>query len=932
MAMYRCSERVISHFEGFTKTNNRLEGHGVVYFVNGSSYDGHMSSGTLHGQGKYAWKDGVVYKGDFENGRISGKGRYEWPDGSWYSGQVKNGRKHGHGSYCDGTQFGRLDYNAEGTWYYSGEWADGKRNGCGVQHFESGSIYNGEWRDGFAHGLGTMYSCRADQLYEGMWRRGQRHGHGEQYWLMEPSPSVCLFQHHMYKGEWVNDKRSGFGIFIYADGSKYEGYWKDDRKSGNGIFFHKNGARFTYDFDEDKIIAKVEVNGRKAIGPFHVLKDDGVLLFCPDLDMALPDLDEYDWKPEKQIMRNLILSKITSLRSIYYVYSGLGKTTDSISAGVLDCMRFLQMCRDVQLDRFGWSLGRVMNALKTGSNRINWAQKKLIPWKFVRKLIILSYRLFNDNCNKKISAVNCFNLFITNHIERWSKEFHGVLFADPDRTPFIIDYIDSMCSFYQRVCAAYQSGDQNKNISARHFLWFIKETGLLGVGNLRIKNLVALLANLMPCFKTDGFYDFDLEMTFLDFIDSILLIGDAFYSDLTLSQSKEICGRYTLTESSEKLFKDNIGKQLGKTSVSKVMYRILLFKDMIPATLTQPSVHVDNKILTRAKDKSILTTETDRPDAATVPGTISQSETSSSEGNLYTNVMRHFSFDKLGDLTGTQERDIWVFKLRRFLDHVFLPVAHIWMVIHAKMDWERHVEADLAAVESFSNIILPDGGPSTIWFDESVKKMEDAQHGLLYRVSSRNSAKPVMKLHDGGCLITTHNPHYMPSASIPGYTGHCPGYNFRAGKTHADNFGLFEKDEREEMFQNGFKLKPGTVLSYNRKPMQYLHRRGSARLTQVDYSRYERTFNFYEKAQEHRDSYRDLTGTLAKIKRFQVPKQNREAWKPQYPFDSYYLHHNRAPDSKVNFFDRFHPSRLYAPRPPLNYDSNPLKHLLYSTQ
>lgn len=45
-----------------------------------------------------------------------------------------------------------------------------------------------------------------------------------------------------YKGEWKNDKRSGFGICERTDNVKYAGEWFNNRKHGYGITFFKDGT------------------------------------------------------------------------------------------------------------------------------------------------------------------------------------------------------------------------------------------------------------------------------------------------------------------------------------------------------------------------------------------------------------------------------------------------------------------------------------------------------------------------------------------------------------------------------------------------------------------------------------------------------------------------------------------------------------------
>lgn len=56
----------------------------------------------------------------------------------------------------------------------------------------------------------------------------------------------------VYKGQWKNEKRHGFGVQIWPDGAKYEGYWKDHKASGQGKFWHADGDVYDGEWKEDK--------------------------------------------------------------------------------------------------------------------------------------------------------------------------------------------------------------------------------------------------------------------------------------------------------------------------------------------------------------------------------------------------------------------------------------------------------------------------------------------------------------------------------------------------------------------------------------------------------------------------------------------------------------------------------------------------------
>ena len=48
-----------------------------------------------------------------------------------------------------------------------------------------------------------------------------------------------------FEGEFENDEKNGFGVYIYLEREeKYEGYYKNDKRNGKGKFYGKNGTVF----------------------------------------------------------------------------------------------------------------------------------------------------------------------------------------------------------------------------------------------------------------------------------------------------------------------------------------------------------------------------------------------------------------------------------------------------------------------------------------------------------------------------------------------------------------------------------------------------------------------------------------------------------------------------------------------------------------
>ena len=44
-----------------------------------------------------------------------------------------------------------------------------------------------------------------------------------------------------YKGQFINGKKEGEGIYNYKNGDIYNGNWKNDNKEGEGKYNYKNG-------------------------------------------------------------------------------------------------------------------------------------------------------------------------------------------------------------------------------------------------------------------------------------------------------------------------------------------------------------------------------------------------------------------------------------------------------------------------------------------------------------------------------------------------------------------------------------------------------------------------------------------------------------------------------------------------------------------
>lgn len=53
--------------------------------------------------------------------------------------------------------------------------------------------------------------------------------------------SIKIKMIKLIKGEYVDGKKNGYGVYAYSDGRKYQGAWLDDKITGQGKLIYPNG-------------------------------------------------------------------------------------------------------------------------------------------------------------------------------------------------------------------------------------------------------------------------------------------------------------------------------------------------------------------------------------------------------------------------------------------------------------------------------------------------------------------------------------------------------------------------------------------------------------------------------------------------------------------------------------------------------------------
>src|SRR6185503_19754654 len=123
---------------------------------------------------------------------------------------------------------------------YEGEWRTDNRNGVGVTMPPSSIRFEGTWQDGAPCGVGVVTWPNGDH-YEGEYCKGHYTGIGVFYFSTTSNTNYV----REIAGQWLNDKQTGFGVRVWAAGTRSEGNWKDGQLNGYGAEFDAQGALTT---------------------------------------------------------------------------------------------------------------------------------------------------------------------------------------------------------------------------------------------------------------------------------------------------------------------------------------------------------------------------------------------------------------------------------------------------------------------------------------------------------------------------------------------------------------------------------------------------------------------------------------------------------------------------------------------------------------
>jgi len=132
--------------------------------------------------------------------------------------------------------------NGQGVWVgadderYEGDWQADNRNGFGTAVSSSGIRFEGAWKDGKPCGVGVVTWPGGDR-YEGDYCDGHYTGYGVFYFSRDSNTNYVREN----AGQWANGRQTGYGVRLWAAGTRSEGEWLDGELNGYGAEFDTAG-------------------------------------------------------------------------------------------------------------------------------------------------------------------------------------------------------------------------------------------------------------------------------------------------------------------------------------------------------------------------------------------------------------------------------------------------------------------------------------------------------------------------------------------------------------------------------------------------------------------------------------------------------------------------------------------------------------------
>lgn len=215
------------------------QGFGVYTWSNGDKYVGNWEMGRMHGHGLQITTPSIECRGmSRAMTPQSARTRRQRHANNHDHDQLQAMHLMGHDALIDNENEERVEMDT----YYIGSWFDDIPHGDGITCYSCGHVYKGEFLDGQRDGYGS-YMWPSTAVLNGVHAADSYRGYwregamnGLGFKRMVVGVAPQLFV-DTYDGEFVNDMAHGLGTKVFGiNGDSYTGFFHRDARSGHGIY------------------------------------------------------------------------------------------------------------------------------------------------------------------------------------------------------------------------------------------------------------------------------------------------------------------------------------------------------------------------------------------------------------------------------------------------------------------------------------------------------------------------------------------------------------------------------------------------------------------------------------------------------------------------------------------------------------------------
>ena len=105
--------------------------------------------------------------------------------------------------------------------------------------------------------------------YTGEFRNGSRNGFG--FWISNYLDTAS----DSYEGQYLTDKKNGYGIYKWRDGTMYEGEFLNDLKHGEGFITYGDGRKAELEWFEGSVAKKDARRARRGSNHSNMSRNNG---------------------------------------------------------------------------------------------------------------------------------------------------------------------------------------------------------------------------------------------------------------------------------------------------------------------------------------------------------------------------------------------------------------------------------------------------------------------------------------------------------------------------------------------------------------------------------------------------------------------------------------------------------------------------------